>query len=184
MNQSPQQQQELLQTLATRFAQHPHRHPGVPWSQVRERLLAHPAKLSTLHAMEATGGEPDVVPLDPATDEFVFCDCAAQSPGGRTSLCYDRAGLESRKEHRPANSAVDLAASMGVELLTEAQYRELQVIAGPLDTKSSSWIKTPADIRRLGGALFCDHRFGHVFVYHNGAQSYYAGRGFRACLRV
>lgn len=150
---------------------------------MQARLDANPDKLWSLHEMERTGGEPDVVGHDPRTGEFVFYDCYAESPDGRRSVCYDREGLESRKEHRPDNTAVDLAAAMGIELLTEEQYRELQKL-GDFDTKTSSWVKTPAAIRELGGALFCDRRYGHVFVYHNGAQSYYASRAFRAALRV
>lgn len=183
MKLSPEQRRELLAALATRFEANLSRHPDVKWTDVTAKLEAHPDKLRTLQEMEATGGEPDVVQHDPKTGEYVFVDCSAQSPAGRTSLCYDRQGLESRKEHRPKNTAVDLAATMGVELLTESQYRDLQKL-GEFDTKSSSWILTPADIRQRGGALFCDRRFGHVFVYHNGAQSYYSGRGFRASLRV
>jgi hypothetical protein len=180
---SAKQREELFGTLKARFEKNMVRHKGLEWPNVQTRLEANPAKLWSLHEMEKTGGEPDVVGRDQRTGEYVFYDCSAQSPEGRTSLCYDREGLESRKEHRPKNTAMDLAAAMGVELLTEEQYRELQKL-GEFDTKSSSWVKTPADIRSLGGALFCDRRYGHVFVYHNGAQSYYAGRGFRCWLKV
>ncbi len=173
----------LIATLKARFERNPGRHPGLTWADVRSRLDAKPEKLPALHAMERTGGEPDVVGRDAATDEVIFFDCSPESPQGRTSVCYDRAGLESRKEHRPANSAVDMAAEMGIELLTAEQYRTLQALGG-FDRKSSSWVQAPADIRKLGGALFGDRRFGHVFIYHNGAQSYYSGRGFRGSLRV
>jgi hypothetical protein len=173
----------LLATLQARFAQNPRRHAGLDWARVAAKLAAQPAKLRALAAMEETGGEPDVAGFDPKTGEFIFVDCAAQSPAGRTSVCYDRAGLESRKEHRPKTSALDLAAAMGVELLTAEHYRDLQKL-GEFDTKSSSWVQTPAEIRELGGALFGDRRYGQVFIYHNGAQSYYSGRGFRASLRV
>jgi hypothetical protein len=173
----------LLATLKTRFAQNPQRHAGLEWTQVAAKLAAHPAKLRSLAAMEETGGEPDVVGLDPKTGEFIFVDCAPQSPAGRTSVCYDREGLQSRKAHRPKTSAMEMAAAMGVELLTADQYRALQQL-GEFDTKSSSWVQTPAEIRKLGGALFGDRRYGQVFIYHNGAQSYYGGRGFRASFRV
>ena len=166
-----------------RFEKNMRRHQGLDWAKVKAKLESNPEKLWSLHEMERTGGEPDVVGQDKSTGKFIFFDCSAQSPEGRTSVCYDREGLESRKEHRPKNSAVDMAAAMGIELLTEAQYRELQQL-GEFDTKSSSWVQAPADIRKLGGALFGDRRFGHVFVYHNGAQSYYSGRGFRGALRV
>lgn len=177
------QRESLLVALQARFEAHMHRHPGMEWKQVLARLSAAPAKLWSLSEMERTGGEPDVVGRDKGSGEYIFVDCSAETPKGRTSTCYDRQGLDSRKEHRPANNAQDMAAAMGVAMLTEAQYRELQQL-GEFDTKTSSWVQTPADIRQLGGALFCDRRFGHVFVYHNGAQSYYAARGFRACLRV
>lgn len=180
---SPKRREDLLGTLKTRFEKNMSRHQGLEWGQVRARLEANSGKLWSLSEMETTGGEPDVVGCDKQTGEYIFFDCSAQSPKGRTSLCYDREALDSRKEHKPKNSAMDLAAAMGVEILTEEQYREMQKL-GEFDTKSSSWIKTPADIRKLGGALFCDRRFGHVFVYHNGAESYYAGRGFRGLLRV
>ncbi len=174
---------QLLQSLQSRFESNMRRHPGLAWLAVQERLLAKPAALASLEKMEATGGEPDVFGYDAATGAFSFCDCAAESPSGRRSVCYDREGLESRKEHRPENSAVEMAASMGIELLTEAQYRALQAL-GEFDTKTSSWVQTPAEVRKLGGALFCDRRYGVVFVYHNGAQSYYAARGFRGSLQV
>lgn len=175
------QSKTLLATLQTRFEQHPTRHPGLDWKQVRAKLEAHPAKLRTLHAMEDTGGEPDVVGQE--NGEYVFFDCSPESPKGRTSLCYDLEGLESRKKFKPENSAVEVAKDMGIALLTEKQYRELQQL-GEFDLKTSSWVKTPPDIRSRGGALFGDRRFGHVFIYHNGAQSYYGARGFRGVLRV
>ncbi|MCU0448658.1 MAG: DUF4256 domain-containing protein [Bernardetiaceae bacterium] len=180
---SPAQQQGLLQVLQARFAQNPHRHPGLTWEQAAARLLAHPAKLWSLHQMEATGGEPDVVGLAPQAGTLVFFDCAAESPAGRRSLCFDPAALAGRKDNPPANSALGLAQALGIELLTEAQYRQLQTL-GEFDLKTSSWIATPPDIRQRGGALFADRRYGHVFVYHNGAQSYYAARGFRGSLQV
>ena len=180
---APGRRKELLGILQARFEKNMHRHPGLDWADVKARLEARPEKLWSLGEMEKTGGEPDVVGHDRATGEYLFFDCSPQSLEGRTSVCYDREGLESRKEHRPKNSAMDMAAAMDVELLTEEQYRELQKL-GEFDTKSSSWVKAPADIRKLGGALFGDRRFGHVFVYHNGAQSYYSGRGFRGSLRV
>jgi hypothetical protein len=173
----------LLETLQTRFEGNMQRHPGLAWAKVQAKLEANAKKLSSLGEMERTGGEPDVVGFDKKSGEFIFYDCAAESPTGRRSVCYDREGLESRKEHRPENSAIDMAAEMGIELLTENEYRELQKL-GKFDMKTSSWVKTPADIRKLGGALFCDWRYGHVFVYHNGAQSYYGARGFRGALRV
>ncbi|MFO1446982.1 MAG: DUF4256 domain-containing protein [Opitutaceae bacterium] len=175
--------EELLAVLRTRFEKHPNRHKGLAWADVEARLASEPEKLWSLHEMERTGGEPDVVGRDKKTGEFLFFDCSAESPEGRTSACYDREGLESRKEHKPKHNAVDLAAAMGVELLTEDQYRELQAL-GEFDLKSSSWVKAPAEIRKRGGALFGDRRYGRVFIYHNGAQSYYAGRGFRGVLRV
>lgn len=180
---SPKQREELLKTLKHRFEQNMNRHVDLEWAKVRAKLEANPEKVWSLNEMERTGGEPDVVGHDQKAGEFVFYDCSAESPKGRTSVCYDREGLESRKAHRPENNAVDMATDMGVELLTEAEYRALQKL-GSFDTKTSSWVKTPADIRNLGGALFCDRRFGHVFVYHNGAQSYYASRAFRSSLRV
>lgn len=174
---------QLLETLETRFAKHLRRHPGIAWAEVRARLDAQPDALRSLREMEATGGEPDVIGPRGAAGEISFCDCAAESPAGRRSLCYDREALESRKEHPPQGSAVERAAAMGIALLTEAQYRELQAF-GEFDTKTSSWVQTPGEVRALGGALFCDRRYGRVFVYHNGAPSYYAARGFRGMLRV
>ena len=180
---SPKQREELLGTLKARFEKNLSRHEGLEWAGVKARLEANAAKLRSLQAMEETGGEPDVVGLDKKTGEYVFFDCSAQSPEGRTSLCYDRAALDSRKEFKPKSSAVELAAAMGIELLTEEQYQELQTL-GEFDTKSSSWLQTPAEIRKLGGAIYGDRRFDRVFVYHNGAQSYYSGRGFRGRLKV
>lgn len=180
---SPKQREELLKTLKVRFEKNKSRHKGLEWAKIQAKLEANAGKLWSLQEMEKTGGEPDVVGYDKKTGEYIFYDCAEESPKGRRSLCYDRKALESRKEFKPKNSAMDLAASMGVELLTEAQYRELQKL-GEFDTKTSSWLKTPADIRKLGGAIFADFRFGTVFVYHNGASSYYAGRAFRGLLRV
>ncbi len=173
----------LLQTLQKRFEQHRPRHAQTSWSAVEARLQARPAALDTLLQMESTGGEPDVVDLDTPKGRLVFCDCSAETPAGRRSLCYDGAALEARKEHKPKASAVEQAAAMGISLLTEAQYRALQQL-GEFDLKTSSWIDTPAEVRALGGALFCDRRYGQVFVYHNGAQSYYAARGFRGALLV
>jgi hypothetical protein len=175
-----QERDGLLQTLKARFTRNMHRHKGLAWADVEAGLDRNPTALESLRAMEASGGEPDVIGRD---GHIVLCDCSAQSPAGRRSVCYDREALDSRKTHKPKNSAVDLAAAMGIELLTEEQYRELQQL-GEFDTKTSSWIKTPPDVRSLGGALFCDRRYGKVFVYHNGAQSYYAARGFRGSLRV
>lgn len=180
---SPAERSELLEALKNRFEKNPKRHAGLDWAKVQAKLEATPAKLWSLGEMEKTDGEPDVVGQDPKTGEYVFVDCSAQSPLGRHSICYDREGLESRKEHKPRTSAIDLATEMGVEILDEAQYRELQKL-GEFDTKTSSWVLTPADIRKLGGALFCDRRYGQIFTYHNGAQSYYSGRGFRASLKV
>lgn len=180
---SAEQREALLGMLKTRFEKNMSRHAGLDWTKVKARLEASPEKLSSLQEMENTGGEPDVVSHDRKTGEVVFFDCAAQSPKGRVSMCYDREALDSRKEFKPKNSAMDLAAAMGVELLTEEQYAELQKL-GEFDTKSSSWLKTPAEIRKLGGAIFGDRRFNRVFTYHNGAESYYAGRGFRGWLRV
>ena len=177
------QREELLTALEARFEKNMSRHKGLEWAKVRAKLEAQPEKLWSLSEMERTGGEPDVVGYDKRRGEYIFCDCAAESPKGRRSLCYDREALDSRKEHKPANSALDLAASMGIELLTEDQYRELQSL-GKFDTATSSWVKTPAAIRKLGGAVFCDRRYDHVFLYHNGAESYYAARGFRGSLRV
>lgn len=173
----------LVAALQARFEKHPRRHPGIAWEDVRERLDAAPAKLTALHAMESTGGEPDVVGRDETSGEILFVDCSEESPKGRRSACYDRAAQQARKEARPEHNAVDLAAELGIELLTEEQYRRLQEL-GELDSKTSSWVQTPADVRELGGALFCDRRYGRVFVYHSGAQSYYAARGFRGMLRV
>jgi hypothetical protein len=180
---SPEQREELLRALEARFEKNMNRHEGLEWAQVKARLEADAEKLWSLNEMERTGGEPDVVGHDRKTGEYIFFDCSAESPKGRTSVCYDREGLESRKEHRPKNTATDMAAAMGIELLTEEQYQELQKL-GFFDTKTSSWVKTPADVRKLGGALYCDRRYGRVFVGHNGAQSYYSGRAFRASLRV
>ena len=175
--------EELLKALRARFEKNTNRHKGLEWSKVLAKLEANPAKLWSLNEMESTGGEPDVVGQDKKTGEYIFFDCSPETPKGRTSVCYDREGLESRKEHRPKNTAVDMAVAMGVELLTEEQYVELQKL-GDFDTKTSSWVKTPAEIRKLGGALYCDRRYGRVFVGHNGAQSYYAARAFRASLRA
>jgi hypothetical protein len=180
---SPEQREELLKALKARFEKNRNRHEGLAWAKVQAKLEANAEKLWSLNEMERTGGEPDVVGHDKKTGEYIFADCSPESPEGRTSVCYDREGLDSRKEHKPKNNAIDMAAAMGIELLTEEQYRELQKL-GNFDTKTSSWVKTPADIRKLGGALFCDRRFGHVFVYHNGAQSYYGARAFRGSLRV
>lgn len=180
---SPEQREELLKTLKVRFEKNMNRHKGLEWTKVKAKLEANPEKLWSLNEMERTGGEPDVVGYEKRTAEFVFFDCSPQSPKDRTSVCYDREALDSRKEHKPKNSAIDMAAAMSIELLTEEQYGELQKL-GEFDTKSSSWVKAPADVRKLGGALFGDRRFGRVFVYHNGAQSYYSGRGFRGSLRV
>ena len=180
---SPEASEALLGVLQSRFEKNPDRHKGLAWESVRTRLEANPEKLHSLHDMERTGGEPDVVGHDKKSGEFVFIDCSGQSPAGRASLCYDRAALDARKEHKPANSVMDMAAEMGVEVLTEEQYFELQKL-GEFDTKRSSWLKTPPEIRALGGAIFGDRRYGRVFIYHNGADSYYAARGFRAMLRV
>lgn len=175
--------EELLQALRTRFENNMKRHSGLKWDDVQAKLEGSTGKLTTLAQMEATGGEPDVVGFDKKTDEFIFFDCSAESPEERRSLCYDRAALESRKEHKPKNNAIDMAADIGIEILTEEEYRELQKL-GKFDTKTSSWIATPPAIRKLGGALFCDRRYDTVFVYHNGAESYYAARGFRGSVRV
>jgi len=176
-----QEREELLRTLEARFGKNIHRHKAIAWADVRTRLEGNPAALKSLREMEATGGEPDVIGKD--AGHYTFCDCSAESPGGRRSLCYDREALQSRKEHKPQDSTVEMAAAMGIDLLTEEQYRELQKL-GEFDTRTSSWVRTPPDVRALGGALFCDRRYGKVFVYHNGAQSYYAARGFRGSLRV
>jgi hypothetical protein len=180
---SAQQITALLSTLQARFEKNHHRHKGLDWAAVQAKLVTHPEKLWSLNEMEATGGEPDVVDQDATTSEYLFYDCAAESPKGRRSLCYDEEALESRKANKPAASAMKMAAAMGIALLTEDEYRALQEL-GHFDTKTSSWLKTPADIRKLGGALFGDYRFGRVFVYHNGAESYYGARGFRGVLRV
>ena len=175
--------EELLKILKTRFEKNINRHKSLEWDKIREKLENNHEKMWSLNEMEETGGEPDVVGYDKITGEYIFYDCSAESPKGRRSLCYDREALESRKEYKPKNSAVDMAAAMGIELLTEEQYRELQK-PGNFDTKTSSWVKTPVEIRKLGGAVFCDRRYNTVFVYHNGAESYYAARGFRGSLRV
>ncbi len=180
---SSEQRAALLGVLQARFEKNPNRHKGLEWADVATRLGARAEKLWALSEMERTGGEPDVVGRDTTTGEFVFFDCSPQSPAGRTSVCYDREGLDSRKEHKPKDTAIDMAAAMGIELLTEEQYGELQKL-GDFDTKSSSWVKAPAEIRKLGGALYGERRYGRVFVGHNGAQSYYSGRGFRGSLRV
>jgi hypothetical protein len=179
----PEQRAALLKTLKARFEKHMSRHQGLQWTVVQARLEANPASLWSLNEMEQTGGEPDVVGHDKKTGEYFFYDCSAESPKGRRSVCYDRQALEARKEHKPKNSATDTAAAMGIEMLTEAQYRELQKL-GEFDTKTSSWVKTPAEIRERGGAIFCDRRYDHVFTYHNGAESYYAARAFRGALKV
>lgn len=174
---------ELLSVLKKRFEKHMDRHKGMDWSKIQAKLEANPKKLWSLDEMEATEGEPDVIAYDQQKDEYLFCDCSPESPKGRRSLCYDQEAWNSRKEHKPAGSVLERAAEMGIELLTEEQYRELQQL-GNFDTKTSSWVKTPAAIRKLGGAIFCDRRYGTVFMYHNGAESYYAARGFRGSLRV
>lgn len=180
---SVEQREELIKVLQARFEKSMNRHEGLEWAKVELKLNANPEKLWSLNEMEVTGGEPDVVGYDKERDEYIFCDCSKESPKGRRSLCYDLEALEARKKHKPENNVIDVATAMGIELLTEQQYRELQKL-GDFDMKSSSWVQTPSDIRELGGALFCDYRFGHVFVYHNGADSYYAARGFRGSLRV
>jgi hypothetical protein len=182
-NLSAEQREDLLRTLEARFEKNMNRHRGLEWAKVKAKLEADTEKLWSLYEMERTGGEPDVVGFDKKTDEYIFYDCSAESPRGRRSVCYDRAAQESRKEHKPENNALDMAAAMGIELLTEEQYRELQQL-GNFDTKTSSWVKTPSDIRKLDGALFCDRRYGKVFVYHNGATSYYAARAFRGSIRI
>jgi hypothetical protein len=179
----PQPSDNLLPTLKRRFEKHMQRHKGIAWAQVQARLETSPRALESLRQMEDSGGEPDVIGQDKATGQFAFCDCAAESPSGRRSLCYDLEALDARKEHKPQGSALETAAAMGIQLLTEEQYRALQRL-GEFDAKTSSWISTPAPLRSLGGALFCDRRYGQVFVYHNGAQSYYAARGFRGWLQV
>jgi hypothetical protein len=180
---SREQREELLKTSKARFEKNMNRHKGLEWVKVQARLEADPEKLWSLHEMERTGGEPDIVGQDKKTGEYIFYDCSAESPKGRRSVCYDHEALEGRKENKPKDSAVGMATAMGIELLTEEQYRELQKL-GEFDAKTSSWVKTPPEIRKLDGALFCDRRFNHVFVYHNGAESYYAGRAFRGSLRV
>ena len=180
---SPGEGKELVRTLKARFDKNMNRHKGFEWTNVQARLEANAEKLWSLNEMELSGGEPDVVDRDKKTGEYIFYDCSAESPKDRRSLCYDHEALESRKEHKPEDSAINLAADMGIEILNEEQYRDLQKL-GKFDTKTSSWVKTPADIRKLGGALFCDRRYDTVFVYHNGAESYYAARGFRGSLRV
>jgi len=177
------QHEELLKTLKVRFEKNMNRHKGLEWAKVQAKLEANPEKLWVLDEMEITGGEPDVVGYDKKTDEYIFYDCSAESPKDRRSLCYDHEALEKRKEHKPADSAINMAADMGIEILTEEQYRELQKL-GKFDMKTSSWVKTPSEIRKLGGAIFCDRRYDTVFLYHNGAESYYAARGFRGSLRV
>ena len=180
---SPEQRKELLGALKARFEKNMNRHKGLEWAKIQTKLEANAGKLWSLYEMERTGGEPDVVDQDKKTGEYIFCDCSAETPKGRRNVCYDRDAQEARKEFKPENNAMDMAAAMGVELLTEEQYRDLQKV-GNFDTKTSSWIKTPSDIRKLGGALFVDRRYNHVFVYHNGASSYFGGRAFRGLLRV
>jgi hypothetical protein len=180
---STEQREELFRTLQARFEKNMNRHKGFDWANIKARLETNPEKLWSLNEMERTGGEPDVVNYDKKTGEYLFYDCAAESPKGRRSLCYDREALETRKEFKPIDTAMDMVAAMGIELLTEEQYRELQKL-GNFDTKTSSWVKTPPEIRKLGGAIFCDRRYDTVFVYHNGAESYYAARGFRGSLRI
>jgi Protein of unknown function (DUF4256) len=180
---SPEQREELLRALKARFEKNINRHRGLQWAQVQTKLEADAEKLWSLKQMERTGGEPDVIGRDNKTEEYIFCDCSAESPKGRRSICYDREALESRKEDKPADNAIDMAAAMGIELLTEEQYRELQKL-GDFDRKTSSWVKTPSDIRKHGGALFCDRRYDTVFVYHNGAECYFAARAFRGSLKV
>ncbi|MBV9731875.1 MAG: DUF4256 domain-containing protein [Verrucomicrobia bacterium] len=180
---SPEQRKELLGAVKARFEKNMNRHKGLDWAKVQTRLEVNPGKLWSLNEMERTGGEPDVVGHDKKTGEYIFCDCSAETPKGRRNVCYDRDAQEARKEFKPEQNAMDMAAAMGVELLTEEQYRELQKL-GNFDTKTSSWLKTPSDIRKLGGALFVDRRYNHVFVYHNGASSYFGGRAFRGSLRV
>lgn len=180
---SPEQAEKLLQILKTRFEKNMQRHKGLKWADVQARLEGNTQKLYSLDMMEETGGEPDVVGFDKTTGEYIFYDCVPESPKGRRSMCYDRAAWESRKEHKPNNNAMDMAAEIGIEILTEEQYRQLQRL-GSFDTKTSSWVKTPDEVRKLGGAVFCDRRYNTVFYYHNGAESYYAARGFRGSLRV
>jgi hypothetical protein len=180
---SKEQEEDLIAILKSRFEKNMNRHKGIEWSKVQARLEADPGKLWSLNEMESTGGEPDVVDQDKKTGEYIFYDCSAETPKGRRSICYDREGLDSRKENKPENSAIDMATAMGIELLTEEQYRGLQKL-GNFDAKTSSWVMTPAEIRKHGGAIFCDRRYDHIFMYHNGAESYYAARGFRGLLRV
>ena len=180
---SPKEKEELIRILKARFEKHMDRHSGMEWNKVEEKLEANPVKLWSINEMEITGGEPDVIAYDQKSGEFTFCDCSAESPKGRRSYCYDRQALDARKEHKPANSVLDAAADMGIELLSEEEYRQLQTL-GNFDTKTSSWVKTPQNIRELGGAIFCDRRYNTVFTYHNGAESYYAARGFRGSLKV
>jgi Protein of unknown function (DUF4256) len=182
---SPEQREELLRTLKARFEKNMNRHKGLEWAKVQAKLDPGSSgeKLWSLNEMERTGGEPDVVGYDKKTDEYIFYDCSPESPQGRRNVCYDREALKSRKEHKPENNAIELATTMGIEILTEEEYRELQKL-GNFDTKTSSWVKTPSDIRKLGGAIFCDRRYGNIFMYHNGAESYYGARAFRGSLRV
>lgn len=180
---SVEQKNELLETLQARFEKHMDRHPNLQWGDIQSKLETSPGKLWSLYEMEQTGGEPDVIGKDTNTGEYLFFDCSPESPKGRRSICYDRAALEARKKHKPDNSAIDMATEMGIEMLTEEDYRKLQTL-GEFDKKTSSWVQTPAAIREKGGAIFCDYRYGHVFVYHNGADSYYAARGFRGSLKV
>lgn len=180
---SAQDQERVLQTLKGRFEQHPHRHAGLDWQSIQKKLITHPEKIASLDKMEETGGEPDVVDFNCTPGTYCFCDCAAESPKGRRSVCYDQAALKSRKEHKPAHSAAGMAAEIGIRLLTEEEYRQLQQL-GKFDTKTSSWIATPEPVRQMGGAIFGDFRYGRVFIYHNGAESYYAARGFRGILEV
>ncbi len=180
---SSEQREELLNILKTRFEKHPERHQGLEWSKIQEKLENNPEKLWSLHEMERTGGEPDVVAYDASTDEYIFYDCSPETPKGRRSICYDRTALDARKKHKPETSALDVAAEMGIQMLDEEEYRALQKL-GKFDQKTSSWILTPAPIRKLGGALFGDYRYGQVFIYHNGADSYYASRSFRGSLRI
>ncbi len=179
----PSKADELLKILKARFEKNMNRHKGLQWSKIKAKLEVNPQKIWSLNEMENTGGEPDVIGHDSMTGEYIFYDCSAESPKGRRSVCYDRAARDARKENKPANTAMDMAADMGIEILSEEEYRELQTL-GVFDTKTSSWVETPADIRKLGGAIFADFRYGHVFIYHNGAESYYAARGFRGSLRV
>lgn len=180
---SPQQIKEFLTTLQTRFEKHTSRHKGLTRKTIQAKLEKNTEKLWSLHQMETTGGEPDVIGYDKKTNEYIFCDCSAETPAGRRNTCYDREAQDARKEHKPKNNAIDMATSMGIEILTEEQYKELQTL-GKFDAKSSSWLKTPSEVRKHGGAIFGDYRYGHVFIYHNGVQSYYAARGFRGTVKV